>query len=119
MLPQENLISKKKKVYTDHFSLNLIFKNVPLKSNLAKRGQKFTTCNTNRVGGWEVFKMLTENNNKLKSIPSNAADTSIMMKKIDNELEKAKINERNDKCEWDSEMWVKWGLIREKTKSGR
>ena len=39
-----------------------------------------------------MLKMLTENNNKLKSIPSNAADTSIMMKKIYNEPEKAKFS---------------------------
>ena len=77
---------EKKTIYSDHFSLNLIFKNLPLKSNLAKRGQKFPTWNTNRVGGWEVFKMLTENNNKLKSISSQAADTSIMMKKKQNSV---------------------------------
>ena len=37
-----------------------------------------------------MFKMMTENNEKLKNIPSNAADTSIVMKKIDDEMEKVK-----------------------------
>ena len=83
-------INKKKTTFSDHFSLNLIFKNLPLKSNLAIGGNKHTMWNTNKVGGWEVYKLLTDNNENLKSIPENDVDTSVVMKKIQDELEKAK-----------------------------
>ena len=62
-------VSKKKMTFSDHFSLLLVFKNLPLQPNLAKGGFKHTMWNTNKVGGWEVFKMVTENSDKLKNIP--------------------------------------------------
>ena len=85
-------VSKNKITYSDHFSLEIIFKNLPLKSNLAKRGQAFSMWNTNKVGGWEVYKMITENNKKLLKVSDDDddVDSSVMMKKIHNEMEKAK-----------------------------
>jgi hypothetical protein len=35
------------------------------------------------------------------------------------ELETLKKNTGNDKCGWDSEMWVKWGLILRQLKEKR
>ena len=31
--------------------------------------------NTNKVGGWELFKMVTENSDKLKNIPEDETDS--------------------------------------------
>ena len=47
--------------------------------------------NLNRENGWEMYKQLTTDNNNLEAIISDSErDTTKIMKKIDNEIEKVK-----------------------------
>ena len=59
-------VRKDKITYTDHRSLILEFKNLPLKLKSNSAGAKVTMWNTNKTGGWDVYKMLTQNNQKLE-----------------------------------------------------
>ena len=55
-------ISKTKLTYTDHYSLLLLFKNIPLKPTQAVGCVKVTRWNTNKPGGWEAYEeMVTDN----------------------------------------------------------
>ena len=83
-------ISKNKIRYTDHRSLILEFRNLPLqlKSNIV--GAKVTMWNTNKIGGWEVYKMLTENNQKLEDAIQQSDDPTEAMKILDDAMNEAK-----------------------------
>ena len=84
-------ISKTKMVYPDHFSSLLIFKNLPLKSDHSYDGPKFTLWHTNKEGGWENYRKLTEDNLKLEEVAKDTSDDpDQMMKKIDKELNRIK-----------------------------
>ena len=85
-------LSKSKVVYPDHYSLILSFKDIPLKANQIKITPKFTIWNTNKTGGWESYKDLTENNAKLMEVAEDIItnDPDKMMKTIDTELNKVK-----------------------------
>ena len=85
-------LSKSKVVYPDHYSLILSFKDIPLKANQIKITPKFTIWNTNKTGGWESYKDLTENNAKLMEVAEDfiTNDPDKMMKTIDTELNKVK-----------------------------
>ena len=83
-------IRKNKITYSDHRSLILEFRNIPLKLNSNNPGTKFSMWNTNRIGGWEVFKMITENNKKLENAVNENTNPTLAMKGIDDELKKAK-----------------------------
>ena len=84
-------ISRTKVVYPDHYASLLTFKNLPLKSKQKTGGPKFTMWNTNKEGGWDNYKRLTDENTKFDEV---AKDTSeepdLMMKKIDKELNRIK-----------------------------
>ena len=84
-------ISKNKMVYPDHFPLLLVFKNLQLKSRQQKNGCKITMWNTNKDGGWEKYKELTEDNTKLQEVAVDSSeDPDHMMNKIDKELNRIK-----------------------------
>ena len=83
-------VKKDKIVYSDHRSLILEFQKIPLKLKSNNVGENFQMWNTNKVGGWEVYKMITENNNKLENASTEEKDPTDIMKIIDNELTKAK-----------------------------
>ena len=80
-------LSKNKVVYPDHISVLLVFKGLPLKTSQAKAGAKFCIWNTNKEGGWDKFKELTEDNEKLLEVARDiTGDVDVMMKTIDKEL---------------------------------
>jgi hypothetical protein len=55
----------KKLTYTDHVSINIIFKNIPLKTSDFPTSEKITIWNTNKKGGWDSYKELTSDNKTL------------------------------------------------------
>ena len=78
--------------YTDHFSLLLSFKGLPLKSNSALK--EVIPCikwNTNREGGWEQYEEMTTNNKILDNIAVETdGDPETMMNKFDKEVKRIK-----------------------------
>ena len=83
-------VSKNKIRYTDHRSLILEFRNLPLKLNSNNAGVKYTMWNTNKIGGWEVYKMLTETNQNLENAVQQKDDPTEAMKLIDDAMNEAK-----------------------------
>ena len=84
-------ISRTKVMYPDHYASLLIFKNLPLKSKQKVGGPKFTIWNTNKEGGWENYKKLTEENPKLEEVAKDTSnDPDQMMNKLDKELNRIK-----------------------------
>ena len=84
-------ISKTKLVFTDHYSLKLVFKNIPMKPTKEVAGRKVIRWNTNKEGGWTAYTEMTTNNAKLEAIAGvTNVDADTMMKKIDNELNNVK-----------------------------
>ena len=61
-----------KLVFTDHFSLLLKFKNIPLKDKNFKPQRNNVVWNTNKEDGWKRFMDLTSNCEKLVQIPDKA-----------------------------------------------
>ena len=84
-------ISKDKLTYTDHYSLILKFKDIPMKKNQVSSDKKTIRWNTNKEGGWENYKKMTsENVNLLDIINDDSENANNIMKKIDKEVEKIK-----------------------------
>ena len=83
-------VTKKKTTFSDHRSFILEFRNIPLRLKTSSAGVKFSMWNTNKTGGWEVYKMLTEKNEKLEEAAVVNADPTEAMKAIDAELNKVK-----------------------------
>ena len=78
--------------YSDHFSLLIVFKGLPLLSEVKGiGGQKRIRWNTNREGGWEVFKELTTDNPVLIDVASTVnVNPEKLATKFENEIEKVK-----------------------------
>ena len=84
-------LSRAKLVYTDHYSLELIFKNLPLKSGQVKAEPTFRLWNTNKEGGWEKYTAMTTDNGKLEEVAADdSEDPDRMMNSIDKELNRIK-----------------------------
>ena len=77
--------------YTDHYSIDIIFKNLPLRQNDRQFVKKCIIWNTNKPGGWETYNELLENNENLINISDNTFDDpETLMKVIDKEINNAK-----------------------------
>ena len=78
--------NKKSLIYTDHFSLQLMFENIPLKPRQKCATLKETVWNTNKPGGWDKYKDLTEADDDLNSLAeddlSNSTEYNHKMDKI-------------------------------------
>ena len=84
-------ISKSKIVYTDHYALILKFKDIPIKQKQNLGEPRHTTWNTNKEGGWDVFKKITDDDSKLAAIGHDVIeDATKAMKKVNKELDKCK-----------------------------
>ena len=84
-------ISKTKLVFTDHYSLKLVFKNIPMKPTKEVAVRKVIRWNTNKECGWAAYTEMTTKNAKLEAIAEvTNIDADTMMKKIDNELNNIK-----------------------------
>ena len=77
--------------FPDHYSILTTFKGIPEKRRFPSLGKKFTTWNTNKVNGWENYKLLTTSNKKLDNIAnSSSTDPDYLMNEIDKELKSIK-----------------------------
>ena len=84
-------ISSNELTFTDHYSLLLTFSNLPLLEKQPFVGRKSVRWNTNKVGGWEDYKTLTDSNHKLDEVAQSLdMNVETMMKKIDKELKRVK-----------------------------
>ena len=84
-------ISKSKLVYSDHYALILKFKDIPLRQEQNLAGPRYITWNTNKEGGWDVYKEITDEDSKLAAIGRDVIDDATeAMKKINKELDKCK-----------------------------
>ena len=74
--------------YSDHFGISVTLKNLPHHSSINKFQKKFTRWNTNTQNGWNIFKDLTTNNEKLEQIANSpSTDPDELMRKISRELD--------------------------------
>ena len=83
-------VTKTKTIFSDHRSFILEFRYIPMRLQTNSASVKFNMWNTNKTGGWEVYKMLTENNEKLENAAVENDDPTEAMKVIDAELNKVK-----------------------------
>ena len=84
-------IGKSKRTYTDHYSLRLLFKNIPLKPVNPVAAKKVIRWNTNKEGGWKTYTEMTSNNARLIDIANNKFDEpDTIMKNIDKEMKSVK-----------------------------
>ena len=76
--------------YSDHYALLIEIKNIPLASSQVSK-KKRKIWNLNKEEGWKDFRILTEVNENLASIEVNKEeDSTAMMKKFDEEVNKVK-----------------------------
>ena len=85
-------LTKKKVVYSDHYSLLVTFKDLPLCENpRSHSGKKVIRWNTNRPGGWELYNDLTSCNTVLNEVADNCIGKPETLNDIIvNELENVK-----------------------------
>ena len=80
-------IDKKRVSFTDHYSLLVTFKNIPLASNRAITNGARVMWNTNREGGWTKYEELTTENKVLDELAlQEDGDSDKMMKKLSKEM---------------------------------
>ena len=81
----------KKLLHTDHFSVLLVLKDLPLKTGEKVAVKKCQRWNTNKPEGWTKYEEMTGNSRKLLEVAEDtSADTDALMIKIDKELESIK-----------------------------
>ena len=98
-------IGKNKRTYTDHYSLKLTFRDIPLKPIKPVSGQKTIRWNTKKEGGWEAYHRMTENNPELVKIANdeNEDNPDIIVKEIEKVMKDIK--------------YKAFGKVKEKTKT--
>ena len=78
-------------VYTDHYALELVFRNLPVKTNKIVATHKNIRWNTNKEGGWEKYSELAGTNEKLLEIAnSELMEPEVLMNKIEKEMNNMK-----------------------------
>ena len=92
--------------FPDHYAISITFKGLPLRNDSVSLGKKYTQWNTNKKGGWNRYKILTNSNKKLDEIAaSESEDPDVLMKGIEKEMNnikykafgKVKIKKRKEK----------------------
>ena len=84
-------LSKSNVKYSDHYSLLLVFKGIPLGKATVSGGEQLAQWNTNRDGGWNLYKELTTNNSAFHEIAKcSDSNPEKIEKKLNNELNKIK-----------------------------
>ena len=68
MTPHRAIDKQKKLVYTDHRPLFLVFENLPMNNKKSIPSIKNTVWNTNKPGGWDIYKELTDSNDDLEKL---------------------------------------------------
>ena len=84
-------VRKQKLCYTDHFSIILTFKDIPLKKWVKCSDQKSVSWNLHRKDGWKRYQEMTEDNQDLvKLLQSDEDNSTELAKKIDSVMTKIK-----------------------------
>ena len=88
--PHRSIGKKKNLIYTDHFSMVFILKNLPMVKKKIQHEEKITVWNTNKSGGWDMNKELTEENKDLDKLAdediSNPTSFNTKLERIMNKL---------------------------------
>ena len=80
-----------KMCYPDHYGILLVMKSIPLATRRNGKCEKYKMWNMNKLGGWQKFNELTEDNAKFKNITEDDSENpSTLMDQIDKELTKVK-----------------------------
>ena len=82
-------ISTNQKLFlqTDHFSILLVLKDLPLKTENPVAARKIVRWNTNKPDGWKKYEEMAGNSDKLLDIAANTTATAdVLMNNIDKEL---------------------------------
>ena len=91
MTPHRSVGKNKKLVYTDHFTLLLMFKNIPINPKRKSIVEKQTVWNTNKPAGWDTYKELTDDNDDLENLAMEViTDTTEFNQKLDKIMNKIK-----------------------------
>ena len=78
-------------LHTDHFSMLLELKDLPLKTGKTVAVKKFLRWNTNKPEGWKTYQEMTGKSEKLLEIAEDTtADADYLMNKLDKELKSIK-----------------------------
>ena len=86
-------VNNQKMTYTDHYSLVLTMKNIPLCAKQVTAGRKVIRWNTNKEGGWDAYSELTNNNVVLEEVAEDESnEANKIMVKMDKELDRIKFN---------------------------
>ena len=90
--PHRAISKNRNLVYTDHFSLILTFKKLPLRRKSSEVVKSSVLWNTNKIGCWEKYLDLTTNSNALENIAENAENLSSeeIMNQLTRRMEKIK-----------------------------
>ena len=84
-------IGKGKLCFTDHFSIILKFRNIPMKRIGKCFAPKTTMWNMKRENGWENYKKMTDDNQELVELLENEEmDSSELAKKVESVVTKIK-----------------------------
>ena len=70
MTPHRTIGRNKDLVYTDHFTMVFTLKNLPICKKRNQISEKITVWNTNKPGGWDTFKEVTDENDDLEKLAS-------------------------------------------------
>ena len=85
------LVAQNSRVYTDHFTLLLTFKDIPQAVHKTLKRTGNVRWNTNKPGGWDKFISLTTSNEALEQIANTSLDDSnVIMNRIHKEMERIK-----------------------------
>ena len=69
--------------FTDHYTITIKFKGIPLKSSPRNSNRNYSKWNYNKPGGWDAYKALTSSNSKLKAVAdSPSEDPDAIMNEI-------------------------------------
>ena len=80
-----------KMCYPDHYGILLVMKSIPLATGRNGKCEKYKMWNMNKLGGWQKFNELTEDNAKFQNIiEDDSENPSTLMDQIDKELTKVK-----------------------------
>ena len=91
MTPHRPVGENKRLIFSDHYSLYLIFENIPLRTQSKSSTEKHSVWNTNKEGGWEAYKDSTEDNYELNNLAiEDNNDSNEFQKKMEKIMNKIK-----------------------------
>ena len=92
--PHRAMGKRQELIFTDHYSLYLTFKDLHVRSMIPRVSESQIMWNTNKPGGWEKYKELTENNRDLEELlkDDKITSTTEFNEALEKTMEKVKHN---------------------------